>query len=77
MIIPREGTYKHWTPTAIDCYDRRCKCEGCILDEFCSRRGQDVTYGIIPMKYAVLVLFALYGAPKERDYVNEQTDRCD
>ena len=69
MTISRDSeTFKHWTPDAVNCFNRKMKCSGCITEQICKNRGQDVTYGMLPMKYAVLVLFARHGAPKERDY---------
>lgn len=75
MTISRDsGTFNQWTPGAINCYERNMHCNGCIDEEFCNRRGQDITYGIKPMKYAVLVLYSKYGKPERREYVDESTD---
>lgn len=48
---------KVWTDTAIDCYNRGCKCEGCVLNEIVETRCH--------MKQAVLELVRKFGAPKK------------
>ena len=64
--------YYHWTYSARLCYQRRCICAGCENEYICSKQGKDVKSGLTPMKHAVLLLFAKYGAPKRRDYVTER-----
>jgi len=66
MKIPKKDLYRRWTESAINCYNRRCQCSGCTDEEICKQQRRDPLTKLIPMKYAVLVLFALHGAPKKR-----------
>lgn len=49
-----------WTQTALECRERNCICEGCMMNEFCSK------FEYPPMKAKVLELVRLYGEPKRR-----------
>ena len=68
MIIARQDTYRYWTDGAINYYERQMKCAGCIDEYICKKQRKEVLTGLTPMKYAVLMLFALHGAPKRRVY---------
>lgn len=68
--------YRFWSNDAQICYERKCRCRGCELDYICKEQTEPILYKMRPMKYAVLMLFARHGAPKRREYVNEQADRC-
>lgn len=63
--------YYHWTESATVCYNRRCHCAGCENQYICSKQKKETKSGLTPMKYAVLLLFAKYGAPKRRIYERE------
>jgi len=69
--------YYHWTYSSNLCYQRRCICAGCENEEICSRQEKDKESGLTPMKYAVLLLFAKFGAPKRRDYELETNGNDD
>ncbi|MFI3300281.1 MAG: hypothetical protein R3Y28_02555 [Candidatus Gastranaerophilales bacterium] len=49
---------RRWTPTAIECYKRACKCEDCFYKEFFSEESQKCM-----MKASVLELVRVLGAP--------------
>lgn len=64
--------YRTWSKDAINCYERKCHCEGCPMYSFCYRINTVNFYKIQPMKYSVLMLYARHGAPKKRgDWSNE------
>lgn len=48
--------FKRWTPAAIDCYLRGCKCKGCFYEDY-------FTKGKCQMKHTVLYLVTKLGAP--------------
>lgn len=72
MISKDSETFKHWTPSAVLCYRRKMNCEGCENEQYCKRLKRDPLTKLLPIKYAVLVLFSKYGEPKERDDVIER-----
>lgn len=47
-----------WSPTAIDCWERKMMCKGCLLEHIC---GQ---FEYPPLKKRVLENYRLYGEPK-------------
>jgi len=51
----------NWTPQAIDCYNRHCRCEGCNAQLFMEQKCQ--------MKYAVIKLVSLIGTPPVYDCI--------
>ena len=51
--------YKKWTQSAIDCYERHCACDGCIIKEI-------MTSQKCMMKAFVLELVRLYGIPQKK-----------
>lgn len=69
--------FDKWTKQAIECFKRKCICFGCVLEDLCKHQKKDNPYEIIPMKWSVLMLVRRLGEPKEREYVNESTDRSD
>lgn len=44
-----------WTPQAIDCYYRNCKCQGCEINEVLETQ--------CVMKHIVGKIFEIYGCP--------------
>lgn len=50
--------FKRWTPAAIDCYTRGCKCKGCFYEDY-------FTKSKCQMKYTVLELVKKLGVPKK------------
>lgn len=61
-------SFKRWTPAAIDCYKRFCKCKGCFYEDY-------FTKSKCQMKYTVLELVKKLGVPEgeERTH-NIQSD---
>lgn len=53
-----------WTPTAKECYERGCRCDGCILAWILGKRCQ--------MKTTVFYLVRKYGAPKEESIYSKR-----
>lgn len=54
MNVPK---YRRWSPSAIDCYNRRgCVCDGCLTGQIMEQRCR--------MKYAVIELVKTLGPPK-------------
>jgi hypothetical protein len=47
-----------WTQTAIECYQRGCRCNGCFYENY-------FTKGKCQMKYTVLELVRQLGAPNK------------
>lgn len=47
-----------WTQTAIECYQRGCRCKGCFYENY-------FTKGKCQMKYTVLELVRQLGAPNK------------
>lgn len=68
MLTKDNDTYRRWTDASVICYKRRCKCAGCRFEDICNKQNKEVIYGLLPMKVAVLYLFARHGAPKRREY---------
>ncbi len=54
----RAVAVRRWTTTAIECYKRGCKCEGCFYNDFFSG-----TYQKCQMKASVLELVRVIGTP--------------
>lgn len=52
--------FKRWTPAAIDCYLRGCRCKGCFYEDY-------FTKSKCQMKYTVLDLVKKLGVPKENE----------
>lgn len=48
-----------WTPAAIECYSRGCRCKGCFYEDF-------FTKSKCQMKYTVLQLVRQLGAPNKK-----------
>lgn len=46
-----------WTPQAIDCYERNCKCQGCEIDEVLETK--------CVMKYIVQKIYEKCGNPPQ------------
>ena len=57
--------YRRWSVDAANCYNRKFKCDGCLLAEYCQSPIAKNIYGIAAMKYSVLKLFAQHGEPPE------------
>lgn len=51
---------KYWTPSAVECYERGCKCKGCFYDDF----FKDAPFKC-KMKQTVLWLVGEVGRPDE------------
>lgn len=83
-FVPK-SRYLYWNKTALDCYERNCQCEGCLLDKIVR---QQISYDSrIPfekdpkrrpcqMKATVLELIRLIGKPKlkEVEQIYEDTE---
>ena len=54
----RAVAVRRWTPTATDCYQRGCNCNGCFYNDFFSGTTQKCQ-----MKAAVLELVRVIGTP--------------
>lgn len=55
--------FLHWTPSAVDCYERKCRCNGCILAEILETPCK--------MKYTVIQIIKVKGLPpKELKNIN-------
>ena len=50
---------RRWTPTAIECYKRGCRCKGCFYKEFFTNKDQKCQ-----MKATVLELVRVFGKPE-------------
>ena len=55
---------RHWTPTAIECYQRGCNCNGCGIQELISEKFQ--------MKNTVIGLVKTLGKPEP--YIHKARD---
>lgn len=64
MLKPSSYMFEKWTKQAIECYSRNCNCAGCELELFCMEQDRGNTYNMIPMKWAVLMLYRRLGKPK-------------
>ena len=51
-------SFKRWTPAAIDCYLRGCRCKGCFYENYFSKDK-------CQMKYTVLELVRQLGVPNK------------
>lgn len=56
MVSKLDRTYSRWTPGAIECYQRRGVCEGCLTGQIMEQRCR--------MKSTVIELVKLLGPPK-------------
>ena len=45
----------HWTPSAIDCFERKCRCKGCFYSEILETTCK--------MKYTVIQIIKVKGLP--------------
>ena len=54
LNTPRSA-YEKWTPSSIFCYERKCKCDGCLINELLETKCK--------MKVTVLLLVANLGVP--------------
>lgn len=69
--LGRAVLQRRWTPTAIECLERNCICEGCYYKEFFEKAG---SYQKCQMKAAVLELKRTIGNPpnyKEKTYIDD------
>ena len=62
-VNSKDFLYENWTMSAYDCYERKGKCLGCILENICSNQPKDNPYNLPPMKYVVLKLLEKHGKP--------------
>ena len=53
-------TQRRWTQTAIECYERGCTCEGCILNGV----FESQEFNKCKMKATVLELVRVFGTPE-------------
>lgn len=53
--------YKRWSKSAIECYDRGCKCKGCNYEHYFLSQQK------CQMKYTVLELVRELGAPTNEE----------
>lgn len=73
----RTVAVRRWTPTAIDCFERGCICQGCFYSTFFSKQEyatQSETNKKCQMKAAVLELVRVIGIPegvKSKGVLNE------
>lgn len=63
------ANYRGWTKTSLECYERQCVCNGCILEEMCNNNIPKI-YGKPPIKWKVIELIKKYGAPYETQTEN-------
>ena len=71
-MITNNGT-THWTKSAVDCYKRGCRCEGCFYNTFFTQSSDDYVVRKCQMKKAVLELVREHGTPEENNIVVEIT----
>ncbi len=66
--------YNHWTQSSIECFEANCRCSRCGKYEICYSKTEFSIneYGIKPLKYTVLKLFARHGKPRKEE--NEQME---
>ena len=62
--IGKSGSIQRWTPSAVECYQRGCICEGCPIREMVKSLGK------CQMKAAVLELVKIHGIPTKRNGPN-------
>lgn len=78
-----KSRYLYWNKTALDCYERHCKCEGCLLDKIVRQQisydpkvefEKDPKRRPCQMKATVLELIRLIGKPKKKEVKIENTE---
>ena len=56
--LGRTGSIRYWTEDAINCYERGCICEGCLMKKMITSLNK------CQMKASVLELVRIHGIPK-------------
>lgn len=61
-VLGKTTKQRRWTNSSIDCYERGCICEGCIIDKILKNSPQKCQ-----MKATVLELVREFGRPANTD----------
>ena len=66
-LKPDSYMFEKWTRQAVECYERKCICEGCVLEDLCAKQSRNNPLELIPMKWSVLMLVRRLGEPNKKE----------
>lgn len=60
-VTRNASLYRKWTGLTAHCYERKMECTGCVYQESCSKGEPNNKYNMLPLKYAVLMVYTNRG----------------